>query len=291
MNECYHLSVDLFHLSLNHNPPGCRNADTPHVHKHHELLFCTGGEGGQWNGQRELPLRPGDVYFYPAGATHCSVFVPGRTFDCYVLAFQSQMFTPALAADKEALDVVDKMSRCRGRVPFSLASGETVRRILEELLVEFQRKEAAYHAALKMMTMRLLIAIARDGDFHRQGLRICPPPSRDDMIQEVLHYLDAFYMNCITVDSLLEFCPLSRSHFHAVFKKATGKTLLEYLKDLRLEKAKEQLLTTEATVAEVASQSGFKTSSYFGQIFREATGISPGDFRKNHRVRKRRCAT
>jgi len=36
-----------FHLSLNHNPPGCRNANIPHVHKYHQLLYCTFGQGGQ----------------------------------------------------------------------------------------------------------------------------------------------------------------------------------------------------------------------------------------------------
>lgn len=278
-----------FHLSLNHNPPGCRNADSPHVHDYHQLLYCTFGEGGQCADGWKFAMRPGDMFFIPAGTEHRSLFPPGRKFDCFVLDFQSQLFTPALPGDKEALEVVEKMAWFRGQVPLSATGQARVRPIFEELLVEFQRKGLAYHAVLKMMTMQLLISIARDEDFHSQGRTICPPPSHEQMIREVLHYLDASYMKAITVDSVLEFCPLSRSHFHAVFKRTTGKTLVQYLTDVRLKKAKEQLLSTNASVADIAAHTGFGTSSYFGQLFRSATGLSPGDYRKRFAHKPRRA--
>jgi AraC-like DNA-binding protein len=273
-----------FHLSLNRNPPGCRNADVPHTHAHHELLYCTAGEGGQMAEERYVPLQAGDLFYFPAGVRHCSVFRPRRKFDCYVLDFQDRMFTPALTGDKEALDVLEKMAHFRGRVPLSSAGGQGVRRVLDELLAEFQRKAPAYHAVLKMMTMRLLVEIARDEEFLCQGLRVCPPPSNGDLVGEVLHYLDAFYMNEITVDGLLEFCPMSRSHFHAVFKATTGKTLVEYLTALRLEQARQRLVEGDTPIAEIAAQTGFSTSSYFGQLFRAAHGMSPGAYRKRFAV-------
>jgi len=270
----------VFHLQWNRNPPGCHNADIPHVHQHHELLFCTAGEGGQIAGHRRLPLQAGDLFFFPAGMRHCSVFRPHHKFDCFVLDFQSSLFTPALAGDEEVLGVVDKMGRFHGKVPISSSGGAIVRQILDDLLGEFQQKGSAYHAALKMTTMRLLVAIARDEEFRSQGLRICTSPSKDDLIGEVIHYLQAFYMNQITVNSVLDFCPLSRSHFHAVFREQTGKTLVQYLTEIRIEKAKELLRNTEMPIAEIASQTGFRASSYLGQIFRSATSMSPGQYRK-----------
>ncbi len=276
-----------FHLSLNRNPPGCRNADSPHVHDYHQLLYCTFGEGGQCADGWQFAMRPGDMFFIPAGTEHRSLFPPGRKFDCFVLDFQSHLFTPALPGDKEALDVIDKLAWFRGKVPLSTPGQTCVRPIFEELLVEFQRKALAYHAVLKMLTMRLLVSIARDAEFHSQGRPICPAPSHEQMIREVIDYLDASYMKTITVDSVLEFCPLSRSHFHAVFKRATGKTLIQYLTDLRLEKAKERLVGTSDPIADIAAHTGFSSSSYFGQLFRTDTGLSPGDYRR--RFARKRC--
>jgi AraC-like DNA-binding protein len=276
-----------FHVSLNHNPPGCRNAYTPHTHKHHELLYCTAGAGGQYTERRQFALRAGDLFFFPAGMRHCSLFGRGQKFDCFVLDFHSGLFTPALAGDQEALDVVAKMAAFEGKVPLSAAGGQQVHEILDALLGEFRRKERAYHAVLKMLSLRLLITLARDAEFHRQGLHVCPPPSHDDMIREVLQYLEVFYMNAVSVESVLEFCPMSRSHFHAVFKRTTGRTLVAYLTELRLKKAEEQLRNSETPIAEIAERTGFKTSSYFGLLFRRSTGLSPGDYRRRFHAASR----
>jgi AraC family L-rhamnose operon transcriptional activator RhaR/AraC family L-rhamnose operon regulatory protein RhaS len=271
-----------FHLSLNQNPPGCWNAEIPHTHEHHQLLYCTAGETGQRIGEWELAMRAGDVLFIPAGVEHRSLFPPERKSVCFVLDFQNQLFTPALAADKQALEVIEKLAWFQGRVPLSREGSRRVRAILEEFLAEFQRKGPAYEAVLKMMTLRLLIALARDEEFQRHGRPICPAPSHEQMMREVLDYLEVSYMQSITVDSVLEFCPLSRSYFHAVFKQATGKTLVQYLRDIRLKKAKEQLASTDTPIAAIAAQTGLGTPAYFGQLFHAATGLSPRDYRRRH---------
>lgn len=277
---------DYFHLSINRNPPGCRNANVAHTHDYHQLLFFTSGEGAQRTEGWTIPLRAGDLLFVPIHAEHRLAFPPGKKSECYVLDFRDDLLSPALPGDKEALDVIDKMAWFRGKVPLSADGAVRLRPIFDELLIEFQRKEPAYQAVLKMMLMRLLITIARDEEFHRQGIPICPPPSHEQMVREVIHYLSAAYMKPITVESVLEFCPLSRSHFHAVFKQTTGKTFVEYLTEIRLKKAKEQLVGTDLPIAEIATLVGFATSSYFGQLFRSTTGLSPGQYRDRH---ARRC--
>lgn len=277
---------EFFHLSLNHNPPGCRSALVMHAHDYHQLLFFTSGEGEQRSDGATIPLRAGDILFVPTGMGHRSVFPPGKRSECYVLDFHGDQFTPALPGDREALDVIDKMAWFRGKVPLATASAARLRPIFDELFIEFQRKAPAYRAMLKMMLLRILILIARDEEFQRHGRPVCASPSHEQLVREVIDYLDAAYMKTITVDSVLEFCPLSRSHFHVVFKQKTGKTFLEYLTEIRLEKAKEQLLGTDAAVGEIATMVGFATSSYFGQVFRAATGLSPNRYRVRHARRR-----
>ena len=275
-----------FHLSLNRNPPGCWNAEIPHSHKYHQLLYCTTGESGQRIGGRRVDMRAGDVLFIPAGIEHRSIFPPERTSDCLVLDFQNQLFTPATAGDREALEVIKKLAWFQGKVPLSAEGSQRVRSILDEFLVDFQRKGVAYQAVLKMMAMRLLISIARDAEFQSQGSRICLSPSHQQLIREVVDYVEASYMMPITVNSILEFCPLSRSYFHTVFKQTTGNTLINFLRGVRLKKAKELLVGTDAPIAEIASQSGLGTLAYFGQVFRSATGLSPREYRRRHARRR-----
>lgn len=257
----------------------CRNRL---IHDYHQLLYFTSGEGEQSADGWKIPLHAGDIFFVPCGTGHRSVFPSGKKSTCYVLDFHGDLFTPALPGDKEALAVIEKMAWFRGKVALSAAGGARLRPIFDELFREFQRKEPAYQAMLKMMLLRILIVIARDEEFRRHGMPVCAPPTHEQLVREVVHYLNAAYMKTITVDSVLEFCPLSRSHFHVLFKQMTGKTFLEYLTDIRLEKAKDQLLGTDAPVADIASMVGFATSSYFGQLFRAATGLSPKRYRDRY---------
>jgi AraC-like DNA-binding protein len=73
---------------------------------------------------------------------------------------------------------------------------------------------------------------------------------------------------------------ISRSHLSNQFKKETGKSFPQYLTDIRLEKAKELLKTTNMRISEIAFKVGYSSYEYFNSAFTKALNISPGDFRK-----------
>jgi len=98
-------------------------------------------------------------------------------------------------------------------------------------------------------------------------------------IHDVCMYIEADYMNPITVHDVLEFCPLSRSHFHALFKQETGQTFIQYLNTVRCEKAAELLVTTRNSVLDISLECGFNNVSHFCHTFKELQGTSPRDFR------------
>ena len=72
---------------------------------------------------------------------------------------------------------------------------------------------------------------------------------------------------------------LSRSYFSECFKAMTGKSFNEYLRAIRMEKAKEYLLHTNKPVQWVAERSGYLDEKYFSRLFREYTGLLPSEFR------------
>ena len=66
------------------------------------------------------------------------------------------------------------------------------------------------------------------------------------------------------------------------FKKHYGKTPMKYITDLRISKAKELLLNTTASVAQVAEMCGYVNVYYFSNTFKKETGISPLKFRQGY---------
>ena len=65
-----------------------------------------------------------------------------------------------------------------------------------------------------------------------------------------------------------------------LFKKELGKTFLEYLTDIRMERAKRMLEEVQFKVYEVSSQVGYKDPVHFAKLFKKQTGYTPSEYRK-----------
>ncbi|MBR1757599.1 MAG: helix-turn-helix transcriptional regulator [Lachnospiraceae bacterium] len=97
---------------------------------------------------------------------------------------------------------------------------------------------------------------------------------------------NAYYLRCreyigknlgqkITVSDLAELCGLTPNYLSYVFKKASGKTVTEYILDQRIQLAKQLLLREEHTSAEIAFFLGFTSQSYFISCFKKTEGMTP----------------
>lgn len=87
----------------------------------------------------------------------------------------------------------------------------------------------------------------------------------------------------VRLPELAELAGFSTSHFSARFRAFTGYSVIEYVKRLRLARARQLLLTTDRTIAEIAAAVGYPDSFYFSRVFRCVNGISPSAFRAGER--------
>lgn len=78
---------------------------------------------------------------------------------------------------------------------------------------------------------------------------------------------------------LAEQLNISPRHLARLFKSTTGQTISNYVNEARINRAKTQLLNSSKKIKEIAFECGFKTASAFTQVFREATGLTPKQFR------------
>ncbi len=76
---------------------------------------------------------------------------------------------------------------------------------------------------------------------------------------------------------------ISKSYFSTMFKAHTGMTFVEYLTNIRMERARELLRSTDLKSYEVAEQVGFTDAHYFSLTFRKQAGISPTEYRDSVR--------
>lgn len=85
----------------------------------------------------------------------------------------------------------------------------------------------------------------------------------------------------LPISKLAEFTPYSQSHLSMLFKEYTGKTIVSYLQELKLIRAKELLKNTDYTISEIIVDLNYESLPTFTYTFKKFTGLSPTDFRKS----------
>ncbi len=99
-------------------------------------------------------------------------------------------------------------------------------------------------------------------------------------VQKCCDFIEVSQDRRITASDLSSLCGYSEYYITEKFKKETGLSLNQYIKISKVEKAKSILSTTSMTIKEVASQLAFNTTNYFIQCFKEVTGLTPTQYRK-----------
>ena len=99
-------------------------------------------------------------------------------------------------------------------------------------------------------------------------------------IETVCEFINENYICNLTREDLAVAAELNPDTFSRVFNQHTGKTLNDYIYDLRIEEARRRLKETGETVTRIAIDTGFDNIRTFNRVFKRLAGVSPGEFRK-----------
>ena len=105
-------------------------------------------------------------------------------------------------------------------------------------------------------------------------------------VQKVQNYIAAHYQEEIRLSFLADMIGMTPVSFSRFFHLRTGKTLSDYIIDIRLGFATRLLVDSSRTVAEICYDCGFNNLSNFNRLFKRKKGCSPKDFRNNYRKKK-----
>jgi len=109
------------------------------------------------------------------------------------------------------------------------------------------------------------------------------PISVMDKIKKAKVYINCNYQRPITIDDLAYHVGMNRTSLCIAFKKATKRTIIGYLTDLRIRVAKYLLKNENGTIADCCYKSGFNDVPHFNRIFKKRLGVSPSQYRSRIR--------
>lgn len=102
----------------------------------------------------------------------------------------------------------------------------------------------------------------------------------DRQIEQAIRFMSLHYTQQVSIDQLSRMLGYHRTHLSRMFKRTTGLSPKQYLMQIRLERAQMLLSDTSMPIDHVASAVGFNDPLYFSKKFKEWSGISPTQYRK-----------
>lgn len=104
------------------------------------------------------------------------------------------------------------------------------------------------------------------------------------VISELCDYLDNSFREKLTLDQIAEHCSLSKFYMSREFKKYVGKSIFNYIIDLRIVFAQRLLRYSDMSINEISEQVGFEDHNGFYRAFRQREDMSPSEYRKYWRT-------
>ncbi|MGM9971497.1 MAG: AraC family transcriptional regulator [Anaeroplasmataceae bacterium] len=102
-------------------------------------------------------------------------------------------------------------------------------------------------------------------------------------IRQILDFINNNYKSKITIDDISKEIGLCRSEVCKLFKAEIGISIADYILKLRVEKSIPLLLSNKLNITEIASQSGFNSSSYYAEAFKKLINMTPLEYKKKNR--------
>jgi AraC-like DNA-binding protein/mannose-6-phosphate isomerase-like protein (cupin superfamily) len=252
----------------------------------HKLCAIVQGNGFLETAQSMVPIGANQVLYLPPNTPHCFRDKAGDPLTLVMVCFYDRTFSGNAAAF-EVLSLFRQ--HFPAGCPFGLKNNYNRVRIkngFRVMLVEqLQRREGSAAATWCQLVQLLLFLIRINKE--QQQLSAADPGML--AFAGSIYFIDNNFYRPIKVEELATLANLSYRRYTAQFKLSTGKTVTQYLADIRLAYAKRIMLETE-DIMYAALESGFGDLAHFYRVFKKNTGFTPKRFIAHQKLRAQQTA-
>lgn len=158
----------------------------------------------------------------------------------------------------------------------NICKDSEINNCIDSIINEYERKDFGYELAIKSSVFKLFTLLLRNHVNKVLTPQECDLRIRNlDRFKTVLEHIENNFSQKITIEEISQIARLSPFYFCRLFKETTGKSFVDYINSLRVEKASDLLKNSSLNITETALSCGFDDINYFSKIFKKYKGISP----------------
>ena len=151
-------------------------------------------------------------------------------------------------------------------------------RLFETIRIEFSSRGTMREEMLELLVQQLLISVYRQAPEAFSAVE----EDRIELVYRLQMRFHREFQTRFVLSELAEEYSISVSYLSHLFKLATGTSVMDYLQSCRIAEAKKCLAESLMRVGEIVEHCGFSDASNFSRTFRNATGLSPSEFREKY---------
>lgn len=156
-------------------------------------------------------------------------------------------------------------------------NNDDIQYYITHLLTESEEKLTGYETVCQKLFDLFLLKVVRYMKLNLSDNPIQKPMKRE--IRMICQYIDQNYAEDMSLESLAEFMKMNKYYMAHEFKNNIGISPINYLIERRIKECKSLLTTTSLSIAEISETVGFSSQSYFSQIFKKNTNMTPKQYR------------
>lgn len=227
------------------------------------------------DGQENLHVAKDDLLYLAKGSKYITIGDPVDTYRYYVVSFDLEESGPGATGGSASGSGLESGSDPSPPVFVLKAPRPAVYQALfSEMLNSWTSRKQGYMLHCKAILHDIIYCLVNDIANQRVDRHTVAK------LKPALAYMAENLSNTTTLGTLAEKTGLSITHFRRLFKQAYGLSPLEYLTNLRINRAKELIASDKFTIGEVAQMVGYESIYHFSRLFKKVTGETPSDYRK-----------
>ena len=260
-DEIERLPVHLLYITHSSYDPGWHSSQ--HSHDFVELFYIIEGEGSFIVNNTEYQVTKNQLIIINSNVSHTEKSSNTNSMEYIALGFDGMSFNKKNSQKTESIIIYnDKQMEILLLINFLLAE------------LENENSHVFYISQniLEMIVLKL-------EQYQDVEVDLSSKQKINSTVSEVKKYIDLNYSESLSLDDLAEISHLNKYYLSHTFKEQTGLSPIEYLNETRIKNAKILLKSTNYSVSEISSFTGFSSQSYFSQRFKKITGLSPRQYR------------
>lgn len=235
----------------------------PHTHNFSELFYVIKGKGTFYIDRKTYPISSNDLVIISPNTEHTEQSYNATPLEYIVLGIEGIAFM-----DSESDN---------SKIIYNYSQKAELLNLLNLLLEEVEAEQSGYNLVCQHLLQVLLIQIIRSQKLVPVMINSVKMTKECGLIKR---YLDSNYSENITLDSLADRAHVNKYYLVHAFTKYTGLSPINYLSKKRIQAGRELLISTDHSISQIAQCLGFSSQSYFSQVFRKETNMTPNEYRK-----------